>query len=201
MSKAITSGQAYTGKGDSPRSLFVAGQASPGAGLAAPPAKAIGPVRCEGVDSIDVCLAANYSSALEHLTAGDPGMVDAVKVSEFDRPEYLLAYRRLGAGKRLLLHGLACPARPGDPTFREVFDPGALLGAIRLTGAECLSVHLEYVASTDAFEPGRFLDALASDVELIREVSGLPVLLENTHCAGAPVRVRRATRRPPAIRI
>jgi hypothetical protein len=36
------------------------------------------------------CLAANYSPALESLLVRDPCAVDLIKVSEFDRPEYLL---------------------------------------------------------------------------------------------------------------
>lgn len=126
-------------------------------------------------------LAANYSAALAGLLAEEPGIVDAVKVSEFN-PEYLQDYRLLRAAKPLILHGLAQGAMPGNPGFRAVFDPEILEAAIRETGPAYLSVHLEYWADGGQ-EQGReaYLSRLAEDLTLLRATTGLPIHLENAH--------------------
>jgi uncharacterized protein (UPF0276 family) len=129
----------------------------------------------------EIRLAANYSLELEDLLARKPDAVDAVKVSEFLRPEDMAAYGRVGGDKLLLLHGLAGDARPGNPSFEAAFRPEDLLAAIRLTGTSYLSVHLERVDAGELFCPRTFLDRLVAHVDRIRRVSGLPVLLENIH--------------------
>jgi hypothetical protein len=70
-------------------------------------------------------LAANYSPQLLDLLLSYPGIVDAVKVSEFYDATYLHMYRELAAQKPLVMHGVAQQASsrrqpsPGGPGFAE----------------------------------------------------------------------------------
>lgn len=130
----------------------------------------------------DPALAANYSAPLLAQISSEPRSVDAVKVSEFDDPEHVAAYANLARRTTLVLHGLACTARPGEPGFSSAFDRRRFRQAVRLTRTRWVSVHLESVcAGSGGFAEARFLQALAGDIALIRRTAGVPVLLENTH--------------------
>lgn len=126
-------------------------------------------------------LAANYSQPLLALIDEQPGIVDAVKVSEFDRLEYVRGYEALVArGIPLVLHGLGQDLTPGTPAFRSAFDPDKLAAAVLICQPAYLSVHLEWRCHEVFPGPDEFLAALACDLATIHQQSGLPVHLENT---------------------
>ena len=134
-----------------------------------------------------VDLAANLSPALIQLLDDLPGLVDAVKVSEFGDPHYVDECRRLAPSKRLVVHGICqmtdwgrvrAPS-PGNPGFRESIDLAAVRNALEIARPEYVSVHLEL--TNDSLDADEFLSNLVDDATLIRSLTGLPVHLENTH--------------------
>lgn len=150
---------------------------------------------------VGVILAANYSHALLDQLAVEPDLVDAVKVSEFDRDEYLTDYRSLRAqGYPLILHGLGQDVVPGTPEFAARFDRDLLGQAVTLCEPAYLSTHIEWRTQVEC--PGReaFTASLERDMNRLRSLVGLPVHLENVfsyRCgSGSPVPTYR---NPPFI--
>lgn len=126
-------------------------------------------------------LAANYSLPLLALLRDDPSLVTVVKVSEFDRAEYIGDYSLLRQqGQTLLLHGLAQAVNPGVPEFGDTFRGSLLTDAIATTSPPYLSVHLEWRTGRGGWpNPAQFLDAFVPQVNGLRELTGLAVHLEN----------------------
>lgn len=144
---------------------------------------------------MNICLAANYSPQLVDCLRENPELVDGVKVSEFYRPAYIEMYRRLGKSKRLILHGICQNydryIPPGNSGFIESLDLEGISCAIRLTQPEYISLHLECrvmenhenggskETENHQYRPDEFLKCLKRDVEAVRQLTGLPVHLEN----------------------
>jgi uncharacterized protein (UPF0276 family) len=131
-------------------------------------------------------LAANYSPALSSLLDELPGVVQAVKVSQFDQEGCLDLYRELGMrapglGIRagLFLHGLGQCLAPGQVDFWSAFDQDALKTALEVTQTQYLSMHLECVVPEDGFQAGVFLRNLCVDVSTLHDLTGLETKLEN----------------------
>jgi uncharacterized protein (UPF0276 family) len=152
-------------------------------------------------NTVEPILAANYSHALLDHLAVEPGLVDAVKVSEFDRDEYLADYRLLRAqGYPLILHGLGQDVVPGTPEFATRFDPDLLGQAVALCEPTYLSTHIEWRTQVEC--PGReaFTTSLQRDVDKLRSLVGLPVHLENVfHYRSRPGSPAPTYRNPPFI--
>ena len=131
-------------------------------------------------------IAANCSKELLELMEENPGIVDAVKVSEFYDQSYMDMYRRIAESKPLILHGVCQDYRrggarsPGNPGFAESRHGGFLRAGLELCRPEYISVHLEHYTEQHC-DPEVFLDGLVRDVRLLKEITGLPVHLENTH--------------------
>lgn len=128
-------------------------------------------------------LAANYSPQLVRLLDDEPGLVSAVKVSEFNEGGYRLAYADLRQrGVTLLLHGLGRDVNPGIPGYERRFRPEAVMDAVRATATPYLSLHLEW-RTTEADCPGAapFLADFTRQVAELRRMTDLPVLLENVY--------------------
>lgn len=131
-------------------------------------------------------LAANCSPQLLELLAARPDIVDAVKVSEFFDPAYVQVCQELSRTKPLILHGVAQHTKdarqpsPGSPGFADSLDGDLLRIALEVCRPAYISVHLEHHAETH-LAPEVFLGRLVSDIALLRDMTGLPVHLENTH--------------------
>lgn len=126
-------------------------------------------------------LAANCSDSLLELLDKDEGLVDMIKVSAFDDPELWPICQAARRRKPLILHGLAQDVHPGNPGFRETFDPSLFRRALEATDSTHVSVHLQHRLVSGWSAPDAFLEALVADVALIRGCAGLPVHLENIH--------------------
>lgn len=127
-------------------------------------------------------LAANCSPELLSLMESDQTIVDAVKVSEFNKPEYISLYRKLRRKRPLVLHGLGQKIDLGTGHFHKSLDRSALELAVSVAKPSYISVHLLHWIGLESVSVGpvQFLEWLVRDVELLREVTGLPVLLENS---------------------
>jgi len=127
----------------------------------------------------DLVFAANCSSTLMELLNEAPGVVQAVKVSQFDQEGCLDLYRELGIRTHLFLHGLGQCIAPGQVDFWDTFDQEALNTALEVTRTEYLSMHLECSVSQDHFQADLFLRNLCVDVSTLHDLTGLPTKLEN----------------------
>lgn len=127
-------------------------------------------------------LAANCSYELVSLMKSEPAIVDAVKVSEFNKPEYIALYRELRQKKPLVLHGLGHNTDLGTGRFDKSLDRQALELAVSVASPSYISVHLLHWIGLESVSVGpiKLLERLARDVELIREITGLPVVFENS---------------------
>lgn len=127
-------------------------------------------------------LAANCSYELVSLMKSEPAIVDAVKVSEFNKPEYITLYRELRQKKPLVLHGLGHNTDLGTGRFDKSLDRQALELAVSVASPSYISVHLLHWIGLESVSvsPIKLLERLARDVELIREITGLPVVFENS---------------------
>jgi uncharacterized protein (UPF0276 family) len=126
-----------------------------------------------------VILAANYSPALVSLLNELPGVVQAIKVSQFDHEGCLDLYRDLGTRVRLFLHGLGQCLSPGQVDFWETFDQDALKAALEVTRTTYLSMHLESLEPEESFQSDLFLRNLCMDVSTLQDLTGLETKLEN----------------------
>ena len=131
-------------------------------------------------------LAANYSSKLMRPLKDEPDIVDAVKVSEFYDEGYVSAYRNMPVRKPFVLHGV-CQDSPlgrwpslGSLEFRESIHMPSLRTAIDLCRPGYISAHLEHYA-VDHPSPDELLASLKQGAEFIREITGLPLHLENSY--------------------
>jgi uncharacterized protein (UPF0276 family) len=121
-------------------------------------------------------LAANDSSALRSLMRKINPPVDYLKLPLSRDLETALPMAR--ALRPVLLHGWGgTPFRAGMADIPRADD---LEHLIRTSGTPFLSVHLDVQPDDlERLTPGAALERVAQTVERLRELSGLPVLLEN----------------------
>jgi len=127
-------------------------------------------------------LAANYSKQLIELIGEDLNIVDAVKVSEFNSLDYINDYIELRKIKPIFIHGLAQGVSPGELSFKENVDLDLLKSTLALTDTKYISFHLQCVLGYgQEINSDDFLERFINDSAYVREVTNLPIHLENTH--------------------
>jgi uncharacterized protein len=111
------------------------------------------------------------------LEAGETLPLDAIKcpLSPHSRAE---VERALQSTSTVLLHGWGPPGY--SVTRPEIPEPELLRELCALSGTPYLSVHLDPDAALDGSPEGaKVLDRIAEQAEKLREVSGVPLLIEN----------------------
>lgn len=127
-------------------------------------------------------LAANYSKQLIELIGEDLNIVDAVKVSEFNSLDYINDYIELRKIKPIFMHGLAQGVNPGELDFKKAINLEVLKNSLALTDTKYISFHLQCVLGYGQdIEKEFFLERFINDAAYIRDVTSLPIHLENTH--------------------
>jgi uncharacterized protein len=111
------------------------------------------------------------------LDAGEALPLSAIKcpLSPHSRAE---VQRALRSTSTVLLHGWGPPGY--SVTRPELPEPELLRELCLMSGTPYLSVHLDPDAALDGeLSPSALLDRIAEQAETLREVSGLPLLIEN----------------------